>query len=379
MGNKRATWLTIVLIFNLWLSACASQPDAPPIDDPATARPTRAAPTRTRLAHPTLPPTLPPPSPTPAPALRRLTEPGCCTQPTWSLDSRQVIFIDKPSPDAPAGLYAVDVTRPGAAPTLLTERLLAYSPDLQAAAYPKGNTTVVERIDTGQRWELDTRGNPPALSPDKARLVWENTADAGPYDARRTDIYVAELDDASPQPELALTVYGGGLVAWFPDSLRVLIVARPALTSEERLLATFSLDDHSMIELARAQRISGITLSPGGTWAAYFVSFAQDEKENGLWVVRTDGTLPRRLELFGSYQWRNDAYLLAVPMAPGAVSHEVWQVEAATGAAARLTDPALTPFKIANGDWCVSPDGRRIVFVNAQDKALWLLTFPLAL
>jgi hypothetical protein len=62
-------------------------------------------------------------------------------------------------------------------------------------------------------------------------------------------------------------------------------------------------------------------------------------------------------------------------MEPGAASNEVWQVDAGSGIALRLTEPAFAPFKIAGGDWRVSPDGESFVFVSAADKALWLLIF----
>ena len=39
-----------------------------------------------------------------------------------------------------------------------------------------------------------------------------------------------------------------------------------------------------------------------------------------------------------------------------------------------FTDPATQPFTIANGDWSVSPDGREILFQEARDGNLWLLT-----
>jgi hypothetical protein len=55
----------------------------------------------------------------------------------------------------------------------------------------------------------------------------------------------------------------------------------------------------------------------------------------------------------------------------------LWQVQAGGGQPEPLTDPAVTPFKVANGDWSVSPDGQHIVFVSAADHNLWLLTgFP---
>jgi Tol biopolymer transport system component len=56
--------------------------------------------------------------------------------------------------------------------------------------------------------------------------------------------------------------------------------------------------------------------------------------------------------------------------------HRLWQVDVESGAATPLTDAAITPFKIANGDWSVSPDGRHVAFVSASDNNIWLLTLP---
>ena len=41
-----------------------------------------------------------------------------------------------------------------------------------------------------------------------------------------------------------------------------------------------------------------------------------------------------------------------------------------------LTDPSKLPFRIHNNDWQLSPDGNRIVFVNNEDRNLWMLTLP---
>jgi hypothetical protein len=38
-----------------------------------------------------------------------------------------------------------------------------------------------------------------------------------------------------------------------------------------------------------------------------------------------------------------------------------------------MPGPALLFFKIANGDWSVSPDRSRIVFRSALDGNLWML------
>jgi len=63
-----------------------------------------------------------------------------------------------------------------------------------------------------------------------------------------------------------------------------------------------------------------------------------------------------------------------IPFRPEAVSHELWELDVSTGETRRLTDPDVTPFKIANGDWTVSPDGRHVAFVESRDRNIWLLT-----
>jgi Tol biopolymer transport system component len=56
---------------------------------------------------------------------------------------------------------------------------------------------------------------------------------------------------------------------------------------------------------------------------------------------------------------------------------EILEVDAATGKIRKLTEAAITPLQILNGDWRVSPDGRYIVYVNSVDRNLWLLKLPL--
>jgi Tol biopolymer transport system component len=171
------------------------------------------------------------------------------------------------------------------------------------------------------------------------------------------------------------TFIGGGTQAWFPDSSRLLVTSRPSFEIMERSLMVLDLADSSTRPLAQAERIGSVRLSPGGSWAAYLVTFAPTPADSGIWLARTDGGDLKRLDLFGAYQWRDDGRLLIIPLEPGRGSHEVWEVDAASGQARPLTNPALTPFQIANGDWSVSPDGSRLVFVNALDRALWLLQF----
>jgi len=141
---------------------------------------------------------------------------------------------------------------------------------------------------------------------------------------------------------------------------------------------TLSLVDGTSVELVRAERPRGTLLSPNGHWLAYYVTLSDEPAENGLWLVRTDGSERRELgkERFGAYQWRDARRLLIIPFDPQATFHELWELDAETGETRRLTDPNVTPFKISNGDWRVSPDGRQVAFVESQDRNIWVLTLP---
>jgi Tol biopolymer transport system component len=354
-----------------FLAACTSNaplPTAPPetsATSTAVAFPT-ALPTATPQPTPTI-------APTQAPKLHQLTTGGCCVMPSWSPDSKQILFIDKPAAQAEAGVYAVDIDHPQE-PKLIGP-VGIYSQDRSLVAYPVDVRTVVERLSTGDRWVIPNNGQALEFSPDNRRVAWEIEAISGPYDERQTDIFMANYDGSDAVK--VTRVYGGGLVGWLPRGVNMLFLGRPSLNTPERTLTALDLRTNVATDLVTAERISGVSTSRDGSWVAYFISFNADEKRNGIWVQRTDGSDARQLDVWGAYQWRDDSHLLIIPARPSADQpFEVWQVNAETGEKQKLTDAAVTPLDILNGDWRVSPDGKRVVFVNGADRNLWLLELP---
>jgi hypothetical protein len=95
-----------------------------------------------------------------------------------------------------------------------------------------------------------------------------------------------------------------------------------------------------------------------------------------VWLARTDGSEQRRLDWFGAYAWRDGDHLFYLPFQPGAASEEVWLHSAENGESRRLSDGALPPFRIAQGEFFFTPAGDGMVYVSASDHNLWLL--PLA-
>jgi len=365
--NPRPTrFFSVMLPVLLWLlAACdARQPEPAVVTVVAT-------PTNDPAPVVTVPTDTPTPSPTPKPPIRQLTSGGCCVQPFWSLDSTQVLFIDKPAPDAPSGFYAVGIGEPPGRPILALDVIGLYSRDLSLVAYPEGRETFVEESGTGERWAIPNQGQAVVFSPDSQRIAWEIEDIDGPFDQRRSDIYLARYTGGDAVR--VTTVYGGGLNGWL-DERRLLFSGRPSLDVRERTLTALDLTTNVAVDLVTAERIGGVAASPGGEWVAYFISFDQDAARNGIWVQRTDGSGARRLDFWGAYQWRDEARLLYIPVRESPEEpFVIWEYDTASGRSRPVTDPATALIQIANGDWRVSPDGRYVVYVNGEDRNLWLV------
>jgi len=373
---KVKTVIALFLLYSLLLVGCArTEPPARPLVATPTPAPT-AAPTATPRPTSTPLPTLTPTT-TPTPQLTQLTTGGCCVNPGWSPDSRQVLFIDKPSDSDSVGIYAVDIFTGALKAPQWNGRVGIYSPDRSLIEYTDNFETVIEKPGTGEKWAIPGQV-PVDFAPDNQHVAWDNDVDiTGPYDQRPSDLYVADVN--TRKPVRITRVYGGGLVGWLPRGLKLMYLGRPSLDVHERTLTVLDLNTNITTTLVSAERLAGMSVSRDGTWLAYYITFDADELRNGLWVQRTDGSQQRKLHVWGAYQWRDESRLLVIPMrASSNTAFEVWEVEAASGRSRKLTDAAATPLQILNGDWRVSPDGQHIVYVNSVDRNLWLLTLPAA-
>jgi hypothetical protein len=359
----------------LVLFACAADPALTPLSTAAptlTFGPTVIAPTPfPSLTPPPLNNRTPEPTPTPAPALSQLTFDGCCVQPFFSPDGSQVWFIDKPSDTQPSGIWGVSAT--GGEPQFITDKVGVFSSDGALRAYPEAGQTFVERVATGERWPVPAAGRAVAISPDGAQIAWQTASSTENFDRRLVEVWVARVDGS--EARVAARVLGGALGGWFPDSARLLISGRDSAETEP-YLAALNLADGARAVIATGLNIRGAVISPNGSWLAYTISFSGDAARDGLWVVRSDGAAARRLSHFGAYRWRSDDRLLIVPLEATSGSHRLIEVAASDGSSRPLTDPRALAFRIAAGDWALSSDGNRLVFVNAADRNLWLIELP---
>lgn len=395
--NLRNTTLLLCLV----LTACAPSPAAPTIAPARPAAATVAAPVETvptaeavavTLVAPAtatgvaivvateVPAAIVPPAPTvtvaPAVAFAQLTRGECCVQPIFSAAGDRVLFLDRPSAAQPPGIYGVAVAAPMSEPVLVTERLGPFNRDLSLNVNLINGRTVVEGPD-GQQWPIDNGGRPVSFSPDGTRISWNVSAESGGFDTRRSDVWLANVDGS--QPRRVATRYGGGAVAWLRDGRRMLLGGRTNRGDVKSTLSILDLRDDSVRDLFSAERWRGVIVAPDDKHLVYFVAQARESGRGGTYVLdlATEGAQPQRLDFFGAYRWRDATRLFYIPLKVDAPSNELWQYDITTGKSELLIAASETsPFKIGNGDWDVSPDGTQIVFVNARDRNLWLVTLP---
>jgi hypothetical protein len=107
----------------------------------------------------------------------------------------------------------------------------------------------------------------------------------------------------------------------------------------------------------------------------FYLAFQDDSDASGVYVQDTaPGSFARKLPFFGAYQWRDADSLYVLSYDMTADAHALGYVAVSTGVFRWLTDPAAMPIRVANGEWRVSPDGARILYVDPADYGLYLLS-----
>gem|GEM_PF-2831598 len=306
---------------------------------------------------------------------RKLTSGGCCTAAWWSEDSSQLRFVDRGPDDFMSMIYGVDVWPPGSNPAVVDEELMVRTGAPRLVVRYSGTNSEIEDLSSGDRWPLPTGGNPVRISPDGSRVVWWEVHDGWKHNGTLVKVFGSDVYGFDER-ELG-DLWGARVVSFLPDNRRVLVLGRPVRNDTLFVLETMDVETGERTEVARGSWLMEPALSPDGQWAVYMTAMDREHPDsNGIWVAPTNGGEPRKLDFTGSYRWRDGSRLVYVPMQLGSRSHEVWQTDVATGETVRLLGAAEFPFRIANNDWSISPDGATMAFLSAADRNLWVVDLP---
>ncbi len=305
----------------------------------------------------------------------RLTTGGCCTQPFWSPDGKQVRFIDKPA-GGKLGVYGVTAERPEVQPALVSGKVEDSRIVGPYRIETTKSTTTLVRLSDGKKFVVPAQGRGVQFSPDFKRIAWSISNPDLPPEQQVAAIWTANVDGSGAKR--ITTLRRGGVGGWISDTA-LLVNGQDPKDRSQSVLYSLSIPDGKLTEIVRAERLRSATLSPSGDWIAYYTTF--NEAGNGLWLVSTNGGKPKAAPpgTFGAYQWRTvdgDDKLVVVPFKPDAQYHEFWQLDPESLAFTQLTRAGDAPLKIANGDWRVSPDGRYVVYVESKDRNIWVVALP---
>lgn len=306
----------------------------------------------------------------------RLTSGGCCTQPFWSQDGKQVLYIDKPA-GGKLGIYGVPVAGAEPRPALVSERVEDSRVVGPYRVETTTKTTTLVRLADGKKFAVPAQGRNVQFSPSFGKIAWSISNQDLPPEQQVAAIWVANVDGAAAKR--VATLRRGGVAGWISENA-LLVNGQDPKDRAVQVLWSLSISDGKLTELLRVERLRSAVLSPSGKWLVYYTAFS-DKGSNGLWVVDTAGGKPKPAPdgAFGSYQWRSATggdQLVIVPFKPDAQYHEFWQLNPQNMTLTQLTKAEDAPLKIANGDWRVSPDGRYVAYVESKDRNIWVVSLP---
>jgi Tol biopolymer transport system component len=397
MRRIRAVPLAILLI----LVACsggATTQTAPPSSPPAapttlppaaTATPPPVAARQdTTTAAPVDTPTLAPAStattvPATAttqpftPSLTKLTDGGCCRNPVWHPDGTRVLYTDAVPGQRLAATYAVPADGSGP-PTVFFPSAATVAPDGSRIAFPDFANNVTRIQEFGKQSTATIANNAAYVwfSPDGRQVAWLALA-PGPQPSSNVDrlvrVWVANADGSNARARG--NVVRAAELAWFPDNQRLLFVGRDTDGGNPGIYV-LDINAGTLTRVVEAFSPRGARLSPDGTHIVYLAALEEQPGDNGLFIVNADGSAKRKLPLIGGIRWAPDSRsMIILPVQTDNGPDQLVRIEATTLATTPLTDRAALPFRVAQDEWQLSPDGARIVFNALTDSNIYVLRF----
>jgi hypothetical protein len=236
-----------------------------------------------------------------------------------------------------------------------------------------GTTTWVERLDGSLTLSLTNGGVETWPAPNGQSVAYLERVRAGGRTADSLErVVVDRLDGHGPRELVELA--RADWLRWLPDSRRLVVFGwRPEGRSPG--LWIIEIDSGSVSQIVAANFLTAIEVSPDGQWIGYLATLQPTAAENGVWLVRPDGSDRRQLPHERAFRWAADSQaLLALMPAPG--GKELHRIDIASGARSLLIGRDQVDFDVDADDWSVAPDGHALLFRSSRDRGLWTLRLP---
>lgn len=297
---------------------------------------------------------------------RRLTFDGCCAGAWWDQNLPGVLNVIDGSPGTRASIFAWN-TRADQPPVVAAPAPPPHiSPDGTHSIIRDGDQIRISDTRTNTSWVVDTFGSLPSLSTDNQRLLWIYTSEiiAPGQTQPSSEIWISDANGENAR----MIAAERDLSAQWIDDRRLLVSRRAGL---QTTLATYDTLSGDIVILGAWERLRGLSIAPGGQRIAFYIANQADAANDGIYLLETtESAVPQRVNWFGAWRWRDADSLFYVPLNLDASRHSLYLHDARTGSSQRLIED---DFRIADGDWSVSPDGTQIAYLSADDKTLWII------
>jgi len=312
-----------------------------------------------------------------APNLTQLTNGGCCRNPVWHPDGTRILYTDAAPNQALAATWAVPADASGP-PTVFFPSAATVAPDGSRIAFPDFANHVTRIQEFGKQSTATIANNAAYVwfSQDGRQVAWLALA-PGTQPSSNVDrlvrIWVANADGSNAR-QRGNTVRAAD-VTWFPDGQRLLFTGRDTDGGNPGIYV-LDLTTGALTRIVDAFSPRGARLSPDGTRIVYLAALEANPDDNDLFIVSADGSAKRKLPLVGGVRWSPDSKsLLMLPFQTDNGADQLVRIDAATLGTTPLTDRVALPFRVAQDEWQVSPDGTRIVFNALTDSTIYVLRF----
>ena len=294
---------------------------------------------------------------------------GCCAGAWWHPTDSNLLYLIDGYAGQPAQVYEIEGL--GKALAVETAPPTLISPDGQYQIIRAGGEIRVRRTADQAEWTVMTEGSYPAISTGNSHLLWELSSWAflPGEDYPTVETWISDLDGNNIRKIWSQL---GGSAQWLDDH-RVLII-NPVLDRTDTTLTIYDVITDTVTTLGTWNWLRGISVAPGGGRLLFYLVGQPNPADNGIYTIETQpGAMAQKLPWFGGWRWRdaNSIYYIPFNTAYGD-THLLAYYDFLSGELRYLTDPNTQPFTVANADWSVSPDGRRIVFTNSDGNS-WVL------